>query len=94
MQGMKGFTAHEINGLLKLRGKAFWQDESYDHWPRDEAEFFGINAYIENNPVEAGLCARPDDWPWSSASKRSKWPLGEALSAEVAAAIRTSAFPG
>ena len=23
--------------------------------------------YIENNPVRAGLCARSDDWPWSSA---------------------------
>jgi REP-associated tyrosine transposase len=22
--------------------------------------------YIARNPVEAGLCARPEDWPWSS----------------------------
>jgi putative transposase len=21
-------------------------------------------AYIQQNPVEAGLCERPDDWPW------------------------------
>jgi putative transposase len=24
--------------------------------------------YIAMNPVEAGLCRRPDDWPWSSHS--------------------------
>ncbi len=23
-------------------------------------------AYIVNNPVKAGYCARPEDWPWSS----------------------------
>jgi putative transposase len=22
--------------------------------------------YVELNPVRAGLCARPEDWPWSS----------------------------
>jgi putative transposase len=48
-QGIKGFTAHEIN---RLRGTAgtFWQDESYDHWARDEDELLRIIAYIENNP--------------------------------------------
>ncbi len=46
MQGLKGYTAHEINGLLHRREEEFWQDESYDHWPRDEAEFFRIIAYI------------------------------------------------
>ena len=22
--------------------------------------------YVAMNPVEAGLCSRPDEWPWSS----------------------------
>ncbi|HEV3024634.1 MAG TPA: transposase [Pirellulales bacterium] len=30
-QGIKGFTAHEINTLNRQRGRVFWQDESYDH---------------------------------------------------------------
>jgi hypothetical protein len=25
-----------------------------------------VVAYIAMNPVEAGLCHQPDDWPWSS----------------------------
>ena len=33
--------------------------------------------YIENNPVAAGLCRRPEDWPWASARLRSDWAVGD-----------------
>jgi hypothetical protein len=81
-QGIKGYTAHEINALHDARGRAFWQDESYDHWARDEEEFYRIIAYIEDNPSKAGLCHRPGDWPWSSASKRGDWPAGQPFQAD------------
>ena len=85
-QGIKGYTAHEINTLQKQRGRVFWQDECYDHWPRDEDEFFRIIAYIENNPVAAGLCASPADWLWSSARHRTEWnwPVGQAFQPDSA----------
>ena len=76
-QGIKGYTAYEINRLQKARGRIFWQDESYDHWVRDEAELLRIIEYIENNPVSANLCQRPEDWPWSSARFRKEWPAGQ-----------------
>ena len=28
--------------------------------------------YVANNPVTAGLCERPEDWPWSSYARRMK----------------------
>ena len=65
LQSLKGFTAHEANRLLGRTGEAFWQKESYDHWVRSEAEFQRICAYIENNPVKAGLAARACDYRWS-----------------------------
>ncbi len=74
---IKGYTAHEINGLDEARGRTFWQDESYDHWARDEAETLRIIHYIEDNPITARLCASPEDWPWSSARLRSRWTRGE-----------------
>ena len=86
-QGIKGFTAHEINGLQKKRGRVFWQDESYDHWARDENELLRIIEYIENNPVVADLCTKPEDWPWSSARYRKTWPRGTAYQKS------TSGFP-
>ena len=49
---LKGFTAHEANRSLGTTGKAFWQDESYDHLVRD-GEFDRIREYIEWNPVKA-----------------------------------------
>jgi type I restriction enzyme R subunit/putative DNA methylase len=55
--------------LLHRTGERFWQDESFDHWVRSEGEFIRIQKYIENNPVKAGLVAKAEDWPWSSASK-------------------------
>ncbi|HZS44287.1 MAG TPA: transposase [Blastocatellia bacterium] len=76
-QRLKGYTSLESNRLLKRRGKHFWQDESFDHWSRDENEFYRIIAYIENNPVKAGLVARAEDWPWSSASLRKRRGLTE-----------------
>ena len=71
-QGLKGYTAREANRLLGRTGQPFWQGESYDHWVRDETEFIRIIAYIENNPVKAGLVARSEDRRWSSAWER-RW---------------------
>ena len=76
-QGIKGYTAFEINKLQEARGRIFWQDESYDHWARDGEEVLRIIAYIENNPVAAQLCRRPEDGLWSSARFRQTWPAGQ-----------------
>ena len=52
----------------------------------EEEEFFRIIEYIERNPVSAGLTARPEKWPWSSARWRSAWKPGEAFRLEFAPA--------
>jgi REP element-mobilizing transposase RayT len=69
MKTIKGFTAREANRLLGRTGHPFWQDESYDHWVRNETEFRRIVKYIERNPVSAGLVKKAEEWPWSSAAK-------------------------
>ena len=66
---LKGFTAYRANEVLTSHGQAFWQDESYDHLVRSQAEFDRIRAYIEQNPVSAGLVADAQQYPWSSASR-------------------------
>jgi REP element-mobilizing transposase RayT len=68
---IKGRTAREANRLLGREGEPFWQHESYDHWVRSQRELHRIAAYIEENPVSAGLAATPEDWPWSSATRAS-----------------------
>ena len=78
MRGLKGATARIANIILDRTGEPFWQDESFDHWVRSEAQFARIRNYIERNPVTAGLVGKPEDWPWSSAHPTSslRWHSG------------------
>jgi len=69
LQSLKGHTAREANLILDRTGRKFWQAESYDHWVRDDVELERIIAYIENNPVKAGLVDSADKYRWSSAGK-------------------------
>jgi REP element-mobilizing transposase RayT len=67
--GIKGISARDANRVLARTGRAFWQEESFDHWIRNRAQFERIRAYVEENPVKARLVARAEDWRWSSAHK-------------------------
>jgi REP element-mobilizing transposase RayT len=78
-QSLKGFTARQGNLLLGTTGQPFWQDESYDRWVRDAREFERIAAYIENNPVNAGICTTPGDFPWSSGRRVDNPPQADSL---------------
>jgi hypothetical protein len=40
----------------------------FDRWIRNTIEEQRITRYIEQNPVRAGLCLVPEEWPWSSAA--------------------------
>jgi putative DNA methylase len=63
------FSAKECNKILGRTGQ-FWQREPFDRYMRDQKHFEKTVQYIENNPVKAGLCVKPEDWPWSSAAWR------------------------
>jgi putative transposase len=82
LKALKGSTAREANRILGRTGEPFWQRESYDRCVRDGEEWRRIAAYIENNPVRAGLVVKAGDYPWSSANPR--WGLGVGNSADTA----------
>jgi len=65
---IKDATARQSNLILGRPGARFWEDESFDHWVHESYAAQLIRAYIERNPVDAGLVKYPQDWPWSSAS--------------------------
>jgi putative transposase len=55
----KHFHARK-NGVL-------WQQGYFDHRLRDDERGEQLSMkvdYIRANPVVAGLCGRPEDWPW------------------------------
>ena len=53
--------------MLGRTGEPFWQRESYDHWVRNLEEWQRIAAYIENNPVKAGVVSQAEEYRWASA---------------------------
>jgi putative DNA methylase len=70
LHSWKSFTAKQANRILGRKG-IFWQREYYDRYIRNAKHYDRVVAYIEHNPVEARLCAREQDWPFSSARLRA-----------------------
>jgi REP element-mobilizing transposase RayT len=66
LQSWKGYTGRKANLLLRRTGQTFWQDESFDHLVRNDDDLHRCCHYTTANPVNAGLCVRPEDWKWSS----------------------------
>ena len=74
MRWVKGSSSRAANRILDRTGQPFWQDESYDHYLRRSDHISRTIAYIEENPVSAGLVSSAERWPWSSAGWQAKPP--------------------
>lgn len=70
VKSWKTFCAQAIHRVTG-DGGAFWARDYFDRYARDERDLEKLIAYVENNPVAAGLCARPDDFRYSSARRRA-----------------------
>ena len=74
LKSLKQGVSRRLIGNLPLKPKAglsgplghFWQKRYYDFNIRNYPQFVEKLRYIHRNPVERGLCERPEDWPWSS----------------------------
>ena len=68
---LKRYTSREANKILRRTG-AFWCEDYFDTYMRDEQHELKTRHYIENNPVKALLVREPKEWPWSSARFRDE----------------------
>ncbi len=66
LHSIKSYTAHEANKILDRVGQ-FCIEDYVDRFMRNQKHYDRTVQYIENNPVKAGLCREPADWPYSSA---------------------------
>jgi REP element-mobilizing transposase RayT len=55
----KRFSARTAIGHLGRTG-AFWQNDYWDRFIRDDAHYVAAIAYIDQNPVKAGLAETPE----------------------------------
>jgi REP element-mobilizing transposase RayT len=67
---VKGPAALEANRILGTTGQRFWQEEYFDRMVRDDREAERIRAFIDWDPVKAGLVSSPELYPWSSRALR------------------------
>ena len=63
LQCLKSMTAHRINKQL-VRSGTLWQAESFDHVLRSHESLKAKCEYIRQNPVEARLVIKPEDYRW------------------------------
>ena len=64
MQRLHGDFGREFNRRHSRSGHVF--QGRYGSKPiRDDEQLWTVAGYIAANPVEAGLCRAPEDWPWS-----------------------------
>lgn len=66
LHSIKSYSAQKANQSLGRKGQ-FWMHESFDRYIRDLRHYTAVIRYIENNPVKARLCEKPEDWVFSSA---------------------------
>jgi REP-associated tyrosine transposase len=65
MQRLQGVYAQHFNRRYEREGHLFHRRYGANALADDELVRY-VARYIVQNPVRAGLCPRPGDWPWSS----------------------------
>jgi putative transposase len=65
VQRLNGRYAQAFNSRYALSGHLF-QGRFHSVPVKSDGHLLELARYLALNPVRAGLCARPEDWPWSS----------------------------
>jgi putative transposase len=96
MQLVKGGSSHRIHRERNHRME-IWQQGFYDWTIRDAHDWETKVHYIRMNPVRAKLVQVPEDWPYSSASRKldlDPTPPKYLLTSAAKAAMPSSLPPG
>lgn len=72
LQSWKRHSAREANRRLKRQG-AFWAEDYWDTYLRDDNHETRARRYIDGNPVQARFVRTPSEWGWSSARFRDQY---------------------
>jgi putative transposase len=62
----------KMQATKRLGGGRVFAADYFDRYMRNSKQMETTLLYIEYNPVKAGLCLYPEQWRWSSASKKSE----------------------
>jgi putative transposase len=62
----RAIQALKLSVSMRSPQRPFWQAHSYDFNVHTREKHVEKLRYMHRNPVVRGLCAKPEDWPWSS----------------------------
>jgi putative transposase len=62
IQSLKNVLGKSLNALGQAH--PYWQEGFFDHVLRSGESYSEKWEYVRQNPVRAGLCKSPDQWPW------------------------------
>jgi putative transposase len=65
MQSLNFRYASRFNSRHRRRGRVFGSPYGARRI-EDDNQLLIVYRYVARNPVEAGIVARPEEWPWSS----------------------------
>ena len=68
LQRLNGVYAQTFNQRYRRTGHLFG-DRFWVGLVETDEELVSTCRYVVANPVRAGLCAAPEDWPWSAARR-------------------------
>jgi len=63
METWKSLSSRQLKKPLQIN-PPLWQRDYFDRFLRSSESYSEKWDYVANNPVRAGLCVRPEDWPW------------------------------
>jgi putative transposase len=72
MQRLHGTYARAFNDRHERSGHLF-QGRYGAKAIRTDEQLLAVVRYLAMNPVEAGLCGAPSQWPWGSCARRPGW---------------------
>jgi len=64
VQRLKTFTAKQMNKYIGRQGKV-WQEDYFDRFIRNPADYHVVVKYILENPLKAGLTKHHEEWKHS-----------------------------
>jgi putative transposase len=92
MQLIKGSFSFRARKELGFKGEV-WSRGFSDVQVRDERSFIGHRSYIELNPVRAGLCNSPEEYPFGSVYLKRKKLAGAKAQTEESVIGTTEVVP-
>ena len=77
LHGFGSYTWQQVVPAQAPASRTIWEEEYHDRRLHTEEAVREAVEYVHGNPVKEGLCAKVEDWPWSTANARFRGWVGE-----------------